>query len=36
MTPEQEARALNALIFGGVISAALWLVLGAVIWSIIA
>jgi hypothetical protein len=34
MTPEQEARARNALFFGLSISACLWLIIGAVVWSL--
>jgi len=33
MTPEQEARARNALLFGIAATCCLWLAIGAVLWS---
>ena len=36
MTPEQESRARNAIIFGICLTACLWAVLGAVVWAIVA
>lgn len=34
MTPEQETRARNALVFGFAATACLWLVIGAIIGSL--
>lgn len=36
MTPEQETRARNAIIFGICLTACLWAVLGAVVLAIVA
>lgn len=36
MTPEQERRARNAIIFGVSVAGALWLAAGAILWSFIA
>lgn len=35
MTPEAARRARNALVFGFASSACLWLVIGAVLWSVV-
>ena len=35
MTPEQARRARNALVFSVSASACLWLVIGAIVWSVV-